>query len=215
MRRSAEHLVTFVVASVLAAITALFIVVSGGFTMTSAGPGTVANRADAPEPPPCSEPGSRATGTCATRSAVLTFAGQRSELHLGELRARVRSVEALRASTPSGIRRNRMRLVVALEADAGTQDAAFDAAGDASPIYLSLPGERIEPDPRAQRFDVTTPLRAGEIRRGVLHFELGGDQTTRMLRSGGELAMRPAGTGTGRPRIGIIRLAPPRARELY
>ena len=199
-----------------AAIGALFVFATRETSETATITRTAQRPAATAEPgvPTCRAAGitaaSRRELTCATSSATLTFVNSPHELRLDGLRARVSGVLAWRASTPSGRARNRLRVAAAVEAEAIGEATAFTSQQRA--VYLAI-GDRIVPADRAHRgkgsFSLTDSLAPGFVRRGEIRFELAGEETTRFLERGGQVAMRPFAAEGGKQAIGITRIPPP------
>ena len=177
-------------------------------------PATAGDRA-ASGVPTCRELGvdaeSRREVTCATATAVLTFVNGAHRVEMPGFAGRARSVKAFEAATEEGRARRRMRVAVALEASA-TGDRPVLGPGDEPAVYLSIGGNRQEPDGsfrEQEAFDLESAVPAGETRRGEVRFELAGEQSERFLEEGGQLALRPVAGDTPR-RLAIVRLRAPR-----
>jgi len=160
--------------------------------------------------PTCQEagitPGSTKSGTCRTRAATLTIVRQNETLRLADGTVRVLAAEALRATTPGGRARNRMRITLRLRvANEGKEPLAL-SEGERR-IYLAAAGERVDPDTNAAReiqgaLDPAEPIEPGGVATGTVRFELAGKVTADVLRA----RTAQLGVAVTEDRIGVVRL---------
>jgi hypothetical protein len=159
-------------------------------------------------------PDSDREGSCRTASALLTTVRDEHPLKIpGVMRAQVLTAWETAASTPSGRRRNRMRLTVRLKVTNLAANPIFGDAGD--PIYLGINGHRLAPDKAAQRlrgaFPAQRAIAPSGSATGTLRFELAGGDTVAVQRADvATLGLRPV----DKPRagrllsVGVIRIRP-------
>jgi hypothetical protein len=159
--------------------------------------------------PTCGEaritPASDRTGTCRTSSSLLTIVNDDDLLRVGALRLRVRGATTLRATTPSGRARDRMRLTLDVELTNGGSEPYALLEGEHS-IYVAALGQRVEPDPNAASaagaFAIDAPVAPRETRAGTLRFELAGGVTRSIVRD----ATAQLGLRVADDRIGVVRV---------
>lgn len=204
--RYLEYLLVLLVAAVAGAVLA-YAASRDDDDERAAAPRTTTTQASVPT---CQEAGitpeSTKSGTCRTRAATLTIVRQDETLRLDDGTVRVLAAEALRATTPAGRARNRMRVTVRLRvANEGTEPLTL-SEGERR-IYLAAAGERVDPDTNAARvvqgaLDPTVPLEPGGVASGTLRFELAGRVTAEVLRT----RTAQLGVAVTEERIGVVRL---------
>ena len=186
--RNLEYLLLAVLAILGAVAVAVTIGKGGPTSATSATTATPAaeSRGEAGgKTPPCQDlPAEPRPATCRTRTARLTIGAVGDLFVLPDTTVRLTGADAVRASTPEGRQRRRMRVTVtvALE-NTGTQ--AFSPMDDERSIYLAVAGRRIAPDAAADDLEgalaLDEQIEPGETGRGTVRFELAGTDTDAVL----------------------------------